>query len=214
MKLIEWSGRSEEIICGVNASAGTGQSGSNAVSTTADQVMTNAKSWQITQQTSSGDGDVHTYFALPCEQWMNKMKANLVIQVDSLDVDIDAIYLHLFKYDGTNKTQASLKWNSGYGLVEEFQYLNSANTYVDTGLTYYSDISNTAPIWMNFGFTVDFATPAMTQIHIGNQFADVSYASRQAAVGGNPFMQFKFGLSGDDTLSRINIDRFSLEVLD
>jgi len=193
--------------------AGTGQSGTIALSTTVDEVLTNTKSLKLTQQTSSGAGNVKGRLVIPRPLGLPRMRVGVVYRMFDDDANFDYFQVQLNDNDGTNYRQAIMKQNSAEGVTEEIQYQNSAGALIDTGFTYPADQGNAAQQWYTLEMDVDLQAKDYTRLQFCNETDLVAKGMKELTASNYPSLLLQFRFQGDDTLCQVNIDSVYLRRL-
>lgn len=214
MRLFEWLGKASDAEVGETATSGTGQSGTVAIVSTASLVVTNALSYYITQQTSSGSGEVRNRIILPVPLPLQKMRATWLLRQSNTDANFGQLYTGLYYYDGTNANLADMVWNSNAGATEEIQYRNSSNVFTNTGFNYPADAGYLGASWHVVSFDVDFSTPEFTRLRFDEETDLVAKAMYAGANATYPCVTLETALAGQTSAANCSIDSITLDTLE
>lgn len=214
MKLFNYVGNNQDAEFGRTISVGTGQSGTVAPTTTADEVMTNAQAMKITQQTSSGDGQVDLQFYLPKPSGFKRFRILVVWRVPYNDNLFNAAEIGLEAFDGTNRWWTQMSLNSANGVTEEVQYLNDSSALVDTGFNYPTNDLGRVYQWNEFDQILNITDDVLELIRMGDQVLSTRPACSKTANITNPSLRITCSMDGDTNASGLLIDSILVEAID
>ena len=214
MRFWEWLGKASDAEMGETATSGTGQSGTVALESTATLVMSNAQSIRISQQTSSGNGQVTHRVVLPVPVYYTKLRARWFLRQSNSDATFDQVYTSLLYYDATNVNNFGFAWNSNGGVTKQIQYLNSAGTYVHPGFSYPANGGYLGASWHEIEMDVDISTPEYLRLQFDGETDLTAKAARAVANTTYPCIVLETALAGDANASSISIDQITLDLLE
>lgn len=215
MIVYEWLGKADDVVPFSITQVGTGQSGTVALVSTANNVLTNAQAIKITQATSSGAGNVQARLVFPRPIGYERYRFSWVYRLENDDADFNHVRFQVVDFDGTDGEEYALFINSNFGSTKEIQYLTTGEAQTDTGLVYPEDQGIDDQAWTSIGFDVNTTDKKYTRQWLNS---DYSLASRDnyspASYPGETALYTFIKLLGTTTACAILIDSFTVETLE
>jgi hypothetical protein len=210
----EWLGNASDAQPFFTSSTGTGQSGTVAVTTTANNVLTRAEALALTEQTSSGSGESTGSIALPHPLGYKKLRLTWVFRVLMDDTDFYSVTVLMDEYDGTNVSKYEMAMQSDVGSTEQIKYRNSANTLVDTGFTYPTDQGFGGRGWHRAGMDISLEAKTYTRLAFDSEFDISTIDSYSVANASAECINISISCVAKTVLSTALFDSIVVEVLE
>ena len=215
MIIYEWVGKADDVLPFSVTQVGTGQSGTVAIVTTANNVLTNAQAIKITQQTSGGAGNVQARLVIPRPIGYERFRYSWVYRLLNDDADFSHVRFEVTDFDGTDGEEYALFINSNFGSTEEIQYLTTGEAQDDTGLFYPPDMGIDDQAWSSISYDINVSDKKYTRQTLNS---DYSLASRDSyspgSYPGETGIYTYIKLLGTTTACAILIDSFTVETLE
>lgn len=194
-----------------------GGAGTKSITIGADAgyVYSGTESGALICQANSGDEDAQVTVTLPVNQIVSRFRTFVRFAVNCADDEFNFLQFMTTYYDGAERKQGGLRFDSAYGVTDEVQIYHEPATWEDITTGFPWALFKVSGGWNEVEIIMDIPNDDYNKLRINNTY---SYAPtvnelNQVADATKPSLVFSFRVENTTTSRTYYIDRVELDAL-